>query len=102
MKYIKSVEEFKNEIKKDRVLVDFYADWCGPCRMLEGILEEVDNEKEELEIIKVNTDDFLSLAKEYKILAIPALKLFEKGKMIAEKEGFLTKKELLEWLDKSN
>ena len=101
MKYIKSVEEFKNEVKGDRVLVDFYADWCGPCKMLASVLEEIDEEKDDLEIIKVNTDDFFNLAKEYKILSIPALKLFSKGKIIAETEGFLSKKELQEWLEKS-
>jgi len=99
MKYIKSVEEFKNEIKSDKVLVDFYADWCGPCKMLASVLEEVDEELKDLEIIKVNTDDFFHLAKEYKVLSIPALKLFSKGKIVAETEGFLSKKELLEWLE---
>ncbi len=99
MKYIKSVSEFNEEIKKDNVLVDFYADWCGPCQMLGQVLEEVEKESN-IEIIKVNTDDFLSLARDYKIMSIPAIKLFSKGNIVKEKVGFMTKDEVLKFLEK--
>ena len=97
MKYIKSVSEFNEEIKKDNVLVDFYADWCGPCQMLGQVLEEVEKESN-IEIIKVNTDDFLSLARDYKIMSIPAIKLFRN--IVKEKVGFMTKDEVLKFLEK--
>lgn len=100
MIYIKTIEEFKETINNGKVLVDFYADWCGPCQMLGPILEEISNERDDIEIVKVNTDNFLSLAKEYKIMSIPALKLFEDGKVIKETVGFLSKSEVLEFLDK--
>lgn len=99
MKYIKTIEEFNEVIKQEKVLVDFYADWCGPCQMLTPILEEIAEERKDWEIIKVNTDNFLSLARDYKIMSIPALKVFNNGKVVREKIGFLSKSELLEFLD---
>lgn len=98
MKYIKTVSEFNEAIKGEKVLVDFYADWCGPCQMLGSVLEEVDKELDDIAIVKVNTDNFLSLARDYKIMSIPAIKLFSNGEIIKEKVGFMTKDELLEFL----
>ena len=69
MEYIKSVSEFNELIQNEKVLVDFYAEWCGPCQMLGKVLEEVDKEKDDIKIVKVNTDDFLSLA--YELLHHP-------------------------------
>lgn len=100
MKHIQSIEEFNEIIKHDKVLVDFYADWCGPCKMLGPVLEKLSEEYKDIEFVKVNTDDFLELAKEYKIMSIPALKVFEKGKVVKEQVGLLSKSELLELLDK--
>ncbi|MCI8569107.1 MAG: thioredoxin [Bacilli bacterium] len=99
MEYIKSVSEFNELIQNEKVLVDFYAEWCGPCQMLGKVLEEVDKERDDIKIVKVNTDDFLSLAKDFKIMSIPAVKVFENGKVIKEKVGFMTKNELLEFID---
>lgn len=99
MIYLKNKDELKELLKKDKVLVDFYADWCGPCKMLEPILEEIDKEMEDLEVIKINTDNFLSLAREYRILSIPNLKYFEKGKLKKEQTGLLTKEELISWIN---
>ena len=99
MEYIKSVSEFNELIQNEKVLVDFYAEWCGHCQMLGKVLEEVDKERDDIKIVKVNTDDFLSLAKDFKIMSIPAVKVFENGKVIKEKVGFMTKNELLEFID---
>jgi thioredoxin len=98
MKYIESKEEF-NELIKGKVLVDFYADWCGPCRMLGPVLEDVEK-KTNISIIKVNTDDFLDIAKEYGIMSIPALKLFDNGKVIKEAVGYMEEEEVIEFLNK--
>lgn len=97
MIYLKTKEEWKDIMKKERVLVDFYADWCGPCKMLGEVLEEIDQEKE-IEIVKVNTDNFMSLARDFKIMTIPNIKIFENGKVVKEQTGFLTKDELLKWI----
>ena len=88
MKHITSKEEFYELIKKDKVIIDFYN------------IEKLSQEYTDIEFVKVNTDEFLELAEEYKILSIPALKVFEKGKVVKESVGLLSKQELLELLDK--
>ncbi len=99
MKRIKTIEEFNEIINHEKVLVDFYADWCGPCQILTPILEEISQSRNDLEIIKVNVDQFHTLAKKYGIMSIPTLKIFSKGKIIKETIGFLDKRELLDFLD---
>ena len=94
---LKKKEDFKEYIKQDKVLVDFYAEWCGPCKMLEPVLEEIEKENE-ITMIRVDTDNFLSLAREYRIISIPNLKLFEKGIITKEHTGLMRKEELIEWL----
>jgi len=98
MKYLENTDNFKELIKKDKVLVDFYADWCGPCQMLSPVLEEISKKHNDLEIIKVNTDNFIELAQEYGIMSIPALKLFSKGEIVREQVGLMTKEELEEFI----
>lgn len=100
MKHIKTVEEFNEIIKNKKVLVDFYADWCGPCQMLGPVLEEIAFERDDIEIVKVNVDNFFTLAKKYGVMSIPALKIFSQGNVIKQTEGFLTKKELQDFLGK--
>ena len=94
---LKDKNEFKELIKKDRVLVDFYADWCGPCKAIEPLLEEIDNEGL-IEVIKVDTDRFMSIARDNHIITIPNLKIFERGKIVKEKTGIMTKDELMEFI----
>ena len=95
MKHIKTVEEFHEVIKKERVLVDFYADWCNPCKMLGMILEDVDK----IEVVKVDVDRFGSIAKEYKVLSIPALKIFSNGEVVKERTGLMSREELDKFID---
>lgn len=94
MKNIKNSEEFYEIIKGKKVLVDFYADWCGPCQMLMPVLEEFAKKHEDIEVIEVNTDDFLELAREYNVMSIPSLKLFNEGKLVKETLGYHELKEL--------
>lgn len=95
MNHIKTVEEFKEVIKKDRVLIDFYADWCNPCKMMEMILEDIDS----IEVVKLDVDRFGTIAKEYKVLSIPALKIFSKGEIVKEKVGLMTREELNKFIE---
>jgi thioredoxin 1 len=76
------------------VLVDFYADWCGPCRMLGPVLEELARENPGARIVKVDVDRSPNAAVKYKIEAIPALRLFRDGKVVSQFDGLASKAEL--------
>lgn len=97
MNYIKSENEFDEIIKKDKVVIDFYAEWCGPCKMLSPILEEVSKE-EELNTYKVNVDEAEDIARRYGIMSIPTIIIFSKGKEIKKHTGFMDKEELKEFV----
>ena len=99
MESLKQKSEFEELIKEGPILVDFYADWCGPCKMMEPIMDEIAEEHKELKFIKVNTDMFMSIARDYKIMTIPAFKIFERGKVIKETTGFMTKDEFEKFLE---
>ena len=73
------------------VLVDFYADWCGPCKMLTPILEDLSNEREDVLFAKINVDEFPDIAAVFKITTIPTMLIFNNGKPIANSIGFQPK-----------
>jgi thioredoxin 1 len=76
------------------VLVDFYADWCGPCRRLAPVLEELAAENPGMKIVKVNVDQCPELAERYRVDAIPALKVFKNGQVAEEMMGLASKERL--------
>jgi len=87
-------ENFK-ELIKERILVDFYANWCGPCKMIAPILEKVESN---IKVVKVDVDVFEDLAREYGIMSIPTLVLFEDGKELKRNIGFLDKERIENFL----
>ena len=96
-----SLDNFDNEISSSNtpVLVDFWAEWCGPCKMLGPILEEISEDlKEKLQVVKVNLDENQDLAMKYSIRSIPTLLLFKEGELNDTKVGLLPKSDLVEWL----
>jgi thioredoxin 1 len=76
------------------VVVDFWAPWCGPCRVVSPILEQINEEQEELRVVKVNVDDNQQIAVKYEILSIPTMILFKDGEVAAKVIGALPKARL--------
>jgi thioredoxin 1 len=91
--------EFEKEVlaSEGKVLVDFYADWCGPCKMLSPILEEVEKESG-VKVCKINVDEEGALAMQYGVASIPMLVLFEKGKAQRTTLGYQSKEKLLQFI----
>ena len=97
-------QNFDSEVLKSEglILVDFWAEWCGPCKMIGPALEEISEEmKEEVIITKINIDENPTTPQQYKVKGIPTLLLFKDGKVVAEKIGALTKAKLTEWIRES-
>lgn len=89
---------FNETIKNGVVLVDFFADWCGPCKMLSPIIEELSNEISDVNFVKVNIDESNEIANSYGIMSIPTLMLFKNGKMVNKTVGFLPKENLKKFI----
>jgi thioredoxin 1 len=82
--------------ERQLTLVDFYADWCGPCKMLAPILQEVKAIlKDEVRIIKINVDQHQDLAAEFMVRGVPTMLLFNEGKMLWRQSGVLSAKDLV-------
>ena len=90
-------ENFEQEvIQSDRtVLLDFYADWCGPCRMVAPILEEIAQETESIKVCKINVDEQPELAVQFQVSSIPLLVVMEKGKVVNQALGARPKNQIL-------
>jgi thioredoxin 1 len=76
------------------VLVDFYADWCGPCRILSPLLDEVASETSDAKVVKVNIEDSPELAEKYRVNAVPSLRMFKNGKVVGQHVGLADKRRL--------
>ena len=98
MKYIEKEDEFTEQIKNKLVLVDFYANWCGPCQMLSPILEELEKENKDLTIVKIDVDKNESLARKHGVMSIPSLEIYKEGNIISKHVGYLSKDELKDLL----
>jgi thioredoxin 1 len=85
-------------IQKGLVLVDFYADWCGPCKMQKPVLNAFSEQHPEAVIIKVNVDTFSIEADRYQVLSIPTMFVFKNGKSVYKKPGFHSSSQLLSLL----
>ena len=95
MKYLET-NNLNELIKDGNHLVDFYAEWCGPCKMLMPVLESI---SDKIDIIKVDIDKFENLALEYRIMSVPTLMFFKDGKKVKELVGFRDEDELLEVIE---
>jgi thioredoxin len=93
-------ETFEAEVlKSDRlVIVDFWATWCTPCRMLTPILEEIAAERPDIKICKINMDDAQDIAEQYAVMSLPALLYFKNGELIEDSIGLISKERILSLL----
>lgn len=92
-------QNFQELISSNLVIVDFFATWCGPCRMLGPILEEISNDRSEIKVVKIDVDENPDLAKNFGIMSVPTLLLFKEGKQESQRSGYMTKDELLDWIN---
>lgn len=97
LKYLEN-ENFNEVINQDKVLVDFYAEWCGPCKMLTPVLERLGDS---YEIVKVDVDKHFEIAKEYGIMSVPTLIIFKNGKIAKQMIGFMGYDELKDELERA-
>lgn len=88
---------FENEVLKceKTVLIDFFADWCGPCKMVAPILNQIAEENSDIKVVKVNVDDAQDLAFEYGVMSIPTLVVIKNGKETNRMVGFGDKTQIL-------
>ena len=91
-----TMDNFESEVlQSDKpVLIDFWASWCGPCMMLGPVVEELAGEVDDVKICKVNVDEQMALAREYKVMSIPAFLVFKDGKVAERTLGVQEKSEL--------
>jgi len=89
IKYLENSNEFDSLTSKGETLVDFYADWCGPCKMMEPHLEKLSETYSHINIIKVNVDKHNEIAAKFNIYSIPTLIYFKEGKVIKTNIGYL-------------
>lgn len=96
-----SKNNFEEEVVKSKlkVLVDFNADWCGPCRMLRPILEEISAERDDIKVVSINIDEEEELASAYEITSIPCLVLFKNGTETLRSIGLKPKEEIEKMLE---
>lgn len=86
-------KDFENLINNDLIVVDFFATWCGPCKMLGPVLETLD-----YEVLKIDVDECPDLARKYAIMSVPTLMIFSNGEVKSKRSGFMPKEALEEWI----
>lgn len=102
MNLINSVEEYDALLNNNAsVFVDFYADWCGPCKMLGPVVEQVARENTDVQFAKVNIDALPEIAERYGIMSIPTLLSFKGGKQVGSVVGFMPKESVQEIVNKA-
>lgn len=93
------MNNFNEQIKEGVVLVDFFATWCGPCKMQAPVLEELKEDRSDVKLVKIDVDQETEIARLYGVMSIPTLILFKDGKEVAKNVGFMPKELLVQWIN---
>ena len=93
IKHLEKVADFEKEVQGDVVLVDFFAEWCGPCQMLAPLLEQLD-----VKVVKINVDELPDLARQFRVMSIPTLMLFKNGQFVKKQLGYMPIEALREFV----
>ncbi len=104
MKEITSTQQFEQEVlnSANPVFVDFWAEWCGPCRVVSPIVEQLSSEyKDKVDFVKVNVDQNNELASKYNIFSIPTLAIFRNGQVVSQAAGAASKESIRNYIDKN-
>jgi thioredoxin 1 len=97
MKLVNEANFNEDVLAKDFVILDFYADWCGPCRVIIPFLEEIQSELK-VEIVKINIDESPDIASQYNVMSIPTLAIFKKGEKVSVNVGAASKARIIDWI----
>ena len=89
---------FKNSIEKGMVIVDFFATWCGPCKMLTPVIEKMSSNYPDISFVKIDVDECPNISKEYGIMSVPTLLKFIDGNLVDKKIGYLNPEEFSRWI----
>lgn len=100
IEHINDQKVFKDFIKEGLVLIDFFATWCGPCKMLSPVIEQLAIEHPELKVVKVDVDEAPEIAIPYQVQAIPTLLLMKEGKLVNRGMGYMNKNQLENFISK--
>lgn len=95
--HLEDANKFEEEVKGDLVLVDFYADWCGPCQMLAPELERLSDELG-VKVVKINVDEVSELARRFRIMSIPTLLLYKNGEQVKRQSAYMPFEQLKEFI----
>lgn len=95
--HLENANEFEKEVQGELVLVDFYADWCGPCQMLAPELEALEQETG-IKIVKINVDNIPEVARKFRIMSIPTLMLFKNGELVKRESTYMPLAHLKEFI----
>ena len=98
IKYVESIDDFKKAVGEGKVLLDFFAEWCGPCKMLTPVLEEISKKLPDVQVVKCDIDKNQDIASAFKVMSIPTLIYFENGKAVTATAGYLPEPQLMSWI----
>ncbi len=96
-------DNFENEVINSEmpVLIDFYADWCGPCKILSPIIDQLSDEVSNIKVAKINVDEETELARKYEVMSIPTLAVFKNGEVVEKTLGVKSKRDILKMVEQN-